>query len=188
MKILQAPFSHEELKNLRAGESVSINGHFLVARDAAHKRLFECIQNHQQLPVSLQGECVYYMGPSPANPGEVIGSAGPTTSGRMDVYTPTLLECGLRAMIGKGYRSQEVIDAIVKYEAVYFVCIGGAGALISQSIKKYEVLAYEDLGAEAIARIEVENFPCIVAIDSRGNNFYLQGQQLAKSPINRPIR
>lgn len=172
MKILQAPFDPQELKRLKAGESVLVNGNFLVARDAAHKRMYECIQAQQNLPVSLEGECIYYMGPSPAKPGEIIGAAGPTTSGRMDFYTPALLECGLKAMIGKGYRSKEVIESMIKHEAVYFVCIGGAGALIAQSIKKYEVLAYEDLGAEAIARLEVESFPCIVAIDSGGNNFY----------------
>lgn len=186
MKILQAPFSHEELKTLRAGEAIKINGNFLVARDAAHKRLFECINANESLPISLQGECIYYMGPSPAKPNEVIGSAGPTTSGRMDPYTPTLLEQGLIAMIGKGYRCEEVIQSMIKHQAVYFVCIGGAGALISQSIKKYEVLAYDDLGAEAIARIEVENFPCIVAIDSRGNNFYEQGKALAQNPTLTP--
>ncbi|MCE3047406.1 Fe-S-containing hydro-lyase [Helicobacter kayseriensis] len=176
MKILQAPFNHGELKSLRAGEHIQIKGHFLVARDAAHKRLYESIQKGEELPIDLDGECIYYMGPSPAREGEVIGSAGPTTSGRMDIYTPTLLEHGLLAMIGKGYRSDEVVKSMVKHGAVYFVCIGGAGALISQSIKKYEVLAYEDLGAEAIARIEVDYFPCIVAIDSLGNDFYKQGR------------
>ncbi|WP_420806123.1 Fe-S-containing hydro-lyase [Helicobacter pametensis] len=178
MKILQAPFDHQELIGLNAGDHIQINGSFLVARDAAHKRLYQSIQEGRELPVSLRGESVYYMGPSPAKEGEVIGSAGPTTSGRMDAYTPALLDCGLIAMIGKGYRSPEVIEAILKHQAVYFVCIGGAGALIAQSIKKYEVIAYPDLGPEAIARIEVEGFPCIVAIDSRGNNFYKQGRKL----------
>lgn len=179
MKILQAPFVSEELESLSAGESVLINGSFLVCRDAGHKRLYECIQNQKELPLSLDGECIYYMGPSPAKPNDVIGSAGPTTSGRMDFYTPALLEVGLKAMIGKGYRSQEVIESMIKNKAVYFVCIGGAGALLSQRIKSYEVLAYEDLGAEAIARVEVEEFPCIVAIDCRGNDFYKQGRMLS---------
>lgn len=176
MKTLQAPFDPRELLTLRAGESILINGNFLVCRDAGHKRLYECIQNGEQPPISLQGECIYYMGPSPAKPNEIIGSAGPTTSGRMDFYTPTLLNYGLKAMIGKGYRSKTVIESMIKNGAVYFVCIGGAGALLSERIKKYEVLAYEDLGAEAIARVEVENFPCIVAIDSEGNNVYEQNR------------
>lgn len=180
MKTLNAPFDPKKLLELRAGENVLINGNFLVCRDAGHKRLYESIKKGENPPVSLQGECIYYMGPSPAKPSEVIGSAGPTTSGRMDFYTPTLLDFGLKAMIGKGYRSDEVVESMIKNGAVYFVCIGGAGALLSQRIKKYEVLAYEDLGAEAIARIEVEDFPCIVAIDSRGNNFYKQGRMLMK--------
>lgn len=174
MKTLRAPFDREELLQLRAGESILINGSFLVCRDAGHKKLYECIIKGEQPPISLEGECIYYMGPSPARPGEIIGSAGPTTSGRMDFYTPTLLDHGLKAMIGKGYRSHDVIESMIKNGAVYFVCIGGAGALISQRIKKYEILAYEELGAEAIARVEVEKFPCIVAIDSCGNNFYEQ--------------
>lgn len=176
MKILQAPFDPHELMELGAGENILINGSFLVCRDAGHKRLYECIKKGEKLPISLDGECIYYMGPSPAKPSEVIGSAGPTTSGRMDFYTPTLLDCGLKAMIGKGYRSEAVIESMIKNNAVYFVCIGGAGALLSQRIKEYKVLAYEDLGAEAIARVRVEDFPCIVAIDCRGNNFYEQGR------------
>lgn len=180
MKVLQTPFNPQELLQLRAGENVLLNGSFLVCRDAGHKRLYECIQRGEETPISLSGECIYYMGPSPAKPNEIIGSAGPTTSGRMDFYTPTLLDCGLKAMIGKGYRSEKVVESMIKNGAVYFVCIGGAGALLSQRIKKYEVLAYEDLGAEAIARIEVENFPCIVAIDSRGNDFYKQGRMLVR--------
>lgn len=185
MKRLKAPFNHDELKSLRAGDPVMIDGSFLVARDAAHKRLYQSIQEGIQLPVSLAGECIYYMGPSPAKEGDVIGSAGPTTSGRMDSYTPSLLDRGVIATIGKGYRSSEVVQSMIRNQAVYFVCIGGAGALISQSIKKYEVLAYGDLGAEALARIEVENFPCIVAIDSQGNDFYEQGRILAQNEIVR---
>lgn len=181
MKRLKAPFNHSELISLKAGEHVLIDGSFLVARDAAHKRLFQSIQEGEELPISLAGESIYYMGPSPAKEGDVIGSAGPTTSGRMDSYTPALLDRGIIATIGKGYRSKEVIEAMVRNKAVYFVCIGGAGALISQSIKKYEVLAYGDLGAEALARIEVENFPCIVVIDSLGNDFYKQGRVLAQN-------
>lgn len=174
MKKLRVPFVKHELEELKIGDKILISGSLLVARDAAHKKMDQSLQEGLTLPVSLKGECIYYMGPSPAKEGEVIGSAGPTTSGRMDPYTPRFLQEGLYATIGKGYRSSEVIEAMLKYKAVYFVCIGGAGALISERIKSYQVLAYEELGAEALARIEVEDFPCIVAIDSQGNNLYTQ--------------
>lgn len=173
---IKAPFTKEEVAHLKAGDNVLITGQILVARDAAHKRLFEVVQNGEKPPVDLTNQTIYYMGPSPAKPGEVIGAAGPTTSGRMDKYTPLTMELGISGMIGKGYRNQAVIDAIIKHKVVYMVAIGGAGALIAQSIKKYEVLAYPELGPEAIARLEVVDFPAIVAIDSKGTNFYEIGQ------------
>lgn len=173
---LNAPFNKDEIKHLKAGDNVLITGEIIAARDAAHKRIFEAIKNNQNAPIDFKNKCIYYLGPSPAKPGAVIGAAGPTTSGRMDKYTPLMLELGISGMIGKGYRSKEVIESIIKHKAVYMVAIGGAGALISKSIKKYEVLAYEELGPEAIARLEVVDFPAIVAIDSFGNNFYEIGQ------------
>lgn len=177
---LNAPFSKEDIKDLKAGDNVLITGTIIAARDAAHKRLFETFQKGEKIPVDLLNQTIYYLGPSPAKPGEVIGAAGPTTSGRMDKYTPMMLDLGISGMIGKGYRSKDVIDAIIKHKAVYMVAIGGAGALIAKSIKKYEVLAYPELGPEAIARLEVVDFPAIVAIDSKGINFYEIGQQKYK--------
>lgn len=177
---LNAPFSKEDIKDLKAGDNVLITGTIMAARDAAHKRLFETFQKGEKIPVDLLNQTIYYLGPSPAKPGEVIGAAGPTTSGRMDKYTPMMLDLGISGMIGKGYRNKEVIDAIIKHKAVYMVAIGGAGALIAKSIKKYEVLAYPELGPEAIARLEVVDFPAIVAIDSKGTNFYEIGQQKYK--------
>lgn len=177
VKKITAPFDKEVVKSLKAGDDVLISGTILVARDAAHKRLFETYQKGEKLPVDLKNETIYYLGPTPAKPGEVIGAAGPTTSGRMDKYTPTMIELGISGMIGKGYRSAEVVEAMKKHGVVYMVAIGGAGALISESIKKYEVLAYEELGPEAVARITIENFPAIVAIDSEGNDFYEIGQE-----------
>lgn len=173
---LKAPFTKEDVADLKAGDNVLITGQILVARDAAHKRLFEVVEKGEKVPVDLKNQTIYYMGPSPAKPNEVIGAAGPTTSGRMDKYTPLMLELGISGMIGKGYRNKAVIDAIIAHKAVYMVAIGGAGALIAQSIKKYEVLAYPELGPEAIARLEVVDFPAIVAIDSKGVNFYEIGQ------------
>lgn len=169
---LKVPFDKLELAKLKAGDHVKISGTILCARDAAHKRLM----SEKILPIDLKNQTIYYLGPSPAKPGAVIGSAGPTTAGRMDKYTPKMLEFGINAMIGKGYRSKEVIDKIKEYGAVYFAAIGGAGALISKCIKSYEVIAYPDLGPEAIAKLEVEDFSLIVAIDSKGNNFYEIGQ------------
>lgn len=179
-KKITAPFSKETLRDLKAGDNVLISGTIIAARDAAHKRLFETHNKGEKIPLDLTNQAIYYLGPSPAKPGEVIGAAGPTTSGRMDKYTPLMLELGVSAMIGKGYRSKEVIEAIIKHKAVYLVAIGGAGALIAQSIKKYEVLAYPELGPEAIARLEVQDFPAIVAIDSSGANFYEIGQKQYK--------
>ncbi len=177
IKKITAPFSKEVGKSLKAGESVLISGTILVARDAAHKALTEALARGEKLPVKLAGETIYYLGPSPAKPGNAIGSAGPTTSGRMDKYTPTIIAQGISGMIGKGYRSKEVIDSMVANGVVYMVAVGGAAALISKTIKKYEVLAYPELGPEAVARITIEDFPAIVAIDTQGNNFYEMGQK-----------
>ena len=176
---LTTPLTKEKVKTLKAGDSVLISGTIIAARDAAHKVLTETLAKGEKLPVDFKEETIYYLGPSPANPSknQAVGAAGPTTSGRMDKYTPTMLEQGVSAMIGKGYRSKEVIESMKKNGAVYMVAIGGAGALISRSIKKYEVLAYEDLGPEAVARLTVEDFPAIVAIDCEGNNFYEAGQK-----------
>lgn len=175
IKHITTPLTADTVKNLRAGDVVRITGPVYTARDAAHKRMTEALAAGQPLPFDITGQVVYYVGPSPTKPGEVVGSAGPTTSGRMDKYTPTLIEKGMRGMIGKGSRSKEVIEACVKYGAVYFVAVGGAAAVISQSIKGEEMIAYEDLGPEAIRRYEVEDFPAIVCIDAEGNDFYKVG-------------
>ena len=177
IQYIQAPFDDETASNLRAGDRVCISGILLAARDAAHKRMAEALIQGKQLPVDLKGQVVYYVGPSPAKPGRAIGAAGPTTSGRMDSYTPALLAQGLKGMIGKGYRSDEVISAMKKFRVPYLAAVGGAGALISQSIKKYTVLAYPELGPEALAAMEVENFPAIVVIDCLGKNYYEKGQE-----------
>lgn len=176
VKNITAPFNKEIVKTLKAGDRVMISGTLLVARDAAHKILTESIAKNEKLPIDFTNETIYYLGPTPAKPGDAIGSAGPTTSGRMDKYTSAMIKQGISGMIGKGYRDTNVIEAMKKYCVVYMVAIGGAGALISNSIKKYEVLAYKELGPEALARITVENFPAIVAIDCEGNNFYEIGQ------------
>lgn len=173
---ISSPLTLQVVEKLRAGDQVSITGVIYSARDAAHKRLVEALERGEKPPVELAGQTVYYMGPSPAPPGQVIGSAGPTTSGRMDAYTPRLLAAGLRAMIGKGNRSPEVVEAIKKYRAVYFAAVGGAGALIAQCIKKVEVVAYEELGPEAVRRLEVENLPAIVINDIYGGNLYEEGK------------
>lgn len=175
IKHITTPLTADTVKNLRAGDVVRITGPVYTARDAAHKRMTEALAAGKPLPFDITGQVVYYVGPSPTKPGEVVGSAGPTTSGRMDKYTPTLIEKGMRGMIGKGSRSKEVINACVKYGAVYFVAVGGAAAVISQSIKGEEMIAYEDLGPEAIRRYEVEDFPAIVCIDAEGNDFYKVG-------------
>ncbi len=169
---ITVPFSKETASSLRSGDYVYLTGTIFVARDAAHKRMYEALQNHQPLPFDVNGQTIYYMGPSPAREGRPIGSAGPTTAGRMDRYTPSLLDLGLYGMIGKGKRTEEVKASIVKNGAVYFAAVGGAGALLSKCIKKSETIAYPDLGAEAILKLEVENFPVIVVIDSEGNDLY----------------
>ncbi len=171
-KKITLPIKDEDIKSLKAGDSVLLTGTIITGRDAAHKRLFELIEKGDELPVDVKGELIYYVGPAPAKPGYAVGPAGPTSSYRMDKFTPALLDLGMKGMIGKGARSQEVIDAIVRNGAVYFAAIGGAAALIAKSIKKEEILCYEDLGTEAVRRYTVEDFPCIVAIDSEGNNVY----------------
>ena len=173
---IKSPVDEETIKNLKVGDQVFITGVIYTARDTAHKRLIESLDKGDKLPLDLANQIIYYMGPSPAKPGQPIGSAGPTTSGRMDSYAPRLMAIGLKGMIGKGNRSQAVKDAIKKYKAVYFAAIGGAGALISKSIKKADVIAYEDLGAEAIRRLEVENFPVTVVNDIYGGDLYEEGK------------
>jgi fumarate hydratase subunit beta len=173
---ITSPLDANVIEKLRAGDQVSISGVIYTARDAAHKRLIEALEQGQELPFDIRGQTVYYMGPSPAKPGQVIGAAGPTTSGRMDTYAPRLIAEGLKGMIGKGARSDEVKKAIREHKAVYFAAIGGAGALISKSIKKVEVVAYDDLGAEAIRRLEVEDFPAIVVNDAHGGDLYQEGK------------
>lgn len=171
-KKIQAPISNEDAKSLRAGDYVYITGTIYTARDAAHKRMYEALEKNQQLPIEMANNIIYYMGPSPAREGRPIGSAGPTTASRMDKYAPKLLDLGLKGMIGKGKRSQAVRDAIVRNGSLYFAAIGGAGAILSKCIKKSEVIAYDDLGTEAIRKLYVEDFPVIVVIDSEGNNLY----------------
>lgn len=166
------PLTQENTNKLKAGDTVLLNGILYTARDAAHKRMKETIDRGEELPFLIKNQSIYYMGPSPARENRPIGSAGPTTAGRMDKYTPELLDMGLKGMVGKGKRSKEVKDSIIKNKAVYFAVVGGAGALLSKAIKSSEVIAYEDLGTEAIRKIEVENFPAIVVIDSMGNDLY----------------
>ena len=173
---IKSPLDAETVNGLEAGDQVFITGVIYTARDAAHKRIVETLDKGEKLPLDLANQTIYYMGPSPARPGQPIGSAGPTTSGRMDSYAPRLMAAGLKGMIGKGNRSQAVKDAMKEYKAVYFAAIGGAGALISKSIKKAEVIAYEELGAEAIRRLEVEDFPATVINDSYGGDLYEQGK------------
>jgi fumarate hydratase subunit beta len=173
---IRSPLDEETIKKLKAGDRVLITGVIYAARDAAHKRMVEALDKGERLPFDITNQTIYYMGPTPARQGQVIGSAGPTTSGRMDSYAVSLIAAGLRGMVGKGKRSQAVKDAIKKYKAVYFAAIGGAGALISKSIKKVEVIAYEDLGAEAVRRLEVENFPATVINDIYGGDLYEQGK------------
>ncbi len=171
-KYINAPFCSEDIKDLKSGDYVYITGTIYTARDAAHKRMYEALEQAQELPLAMENNVIYYMGPSPAREGRPIGSAGPTTASRMDKYAPSLLDLGLKGMIGKGKRSKEVQEAIVRNQAVYFAAVGGAGALLSKCIKKSEVIAYDDLGTEAIRKLEVEKFPVIVVIDSQGNNLY----------------
>lgn len=176
-KYLTAPVDKKSVLQLQAGDYVYLTGTIYTARDAAHKRMYESLQKGEILPLDLNNNVIYYMGPSPAREGRAIGSAGPTTSSRMDKYTPALLELGLSCMIGKGKRSQEVKDSIVKNGAVYFAAVGGAGALLSKSIIASEVIAYDDLGTEAIRKLTVKDFPIIVVIDSKGNDLYEMSAQ-----------
>ena len=173
---LTTPLTREQARNLRAGDSCLISGVIYTARDAAHKRLCQLVAEGKELPMDVENSIIYFVGPTPAKPGQAIGSAGPTTSYRMDAYSPILIEKGLTGMIGKGKRGPEVVSAMQAHGAVYFGAIGGCGALLGKCIKKAEIVAYEDLGAEAIRRLEVEDFPAIVIIDSQGNNLYETGR------------
>ena len=175
-KRITAPITKDVAKTLKTGDSVLISGVIYTARDAAHERMTRLHAQGEDYPIDLKDQVIYYAGPCPAKPGEVIGSCGPTTAGRMDAYTPELLDAGLGAMIGKGVRSTEVVDAIKRNKCVYFGAIGGAGALIAECIKKAEVIAYDDLGTEAIRRLEIEDFPAVVLMDSDGNDLYEAGQ------------
>ena len=174
-KKIQTPLTRELVKTLKAGDTCTITGTIFTARDAAHKRLCELVAQGKELPMEIKDAIIYFVGPTPAKPGQAIGSAGPTTSYRMDAYSPTLISIGQTGMIGKGKRNDEVIAAMKEHGAVYFGAIGGCGALLSKCIKSAEIVAYEDLGAEAIRRLEVENFPVVVIIDSEGNNLYETG-------------
>lgn len=177
IKYIQAPLTDEVVEELRIGDQVYISGTVYTARDAAHKRLVELLDRGEEPPFDIKGQIIFYVGPSPAKPGAVIGSAGPTTSYRMDAYTPPLLARGLKGMIGKGSRSQEVRDAMVTHKAVYFAAVGGAAALTAERIKKAEVIAYPDLGPEAIHKLEVENMPVIVVNDCYGGDLYIEGMK-----------
>lgn len=171
-KYITTPITEDVSVDLKSGDYVYITGTIYVARDAAHKRMIEALDRGEELPINIKDATIYYMGPSPAREGRAIGSAGPTTASRMDKYAPTLLDLGEKAMIGKGKRTKEVIDAIIRNKAVYFAAVGGAGALLSKCIEKSEIVCYEDLGAEAIRKLEVKDFPAIVVIDREGNNLY----------------
>lgn len=177
MKVLHTPLSREDARALRCGESCLITGTIYTARDAAHKRLCELAAKGEPLPFDIEGAIIYFVGPTPAKPGQVIGSAGPTTSYRMDAYSPALIALGQTGMIGKGKRGEAVVDAMRQYGAVYLGAIGGLGALLGKCVKKAEVIAFPDLGAEAVRRLEVENFPVVVVIDSEGNNLYELGRR-----------
>jgi fumarate hydratase subunit beta len=185
MKQLTTPLDQKQLSELNAGDMVLLNGIIYTARDAAHKRFALSLQEKKELPVDLRGQILYYTGPSPAPPGKVIGSAGPTTSSRMDKYTPAIIEAtGLGGMIGKGNRSSSVVDAIVKYGCVYFAATGGAGALLSKHITAAEVICYPELGPEAVFKLTVRDFPLITAIDSRGKNIYVEGPKTYKLDLS----
>jgi fumarate hydratase subunit beta len=172
---LKTPLTDGDVEKLKAGDKVLITGVIYTGRDAAHKRLTDLLKEGKPLPFDIKGQIIYYVGPAPAKPGHAIGSAGPTTSGRMDAYSPKLMEIGLKGMIGKGMRKKEVIEAMKKYKAVYLAATGGAGALLAKSVKKAQIVAYEDLGPEAINRLEVVDFPAIVVNDTKGNDLYQQG-------------
>ncbi len=173
---IRGPLTESDVRKLKAGDRVLISGVVFTARDAAHKRLVEALQAGQKLPFELEGQTIYYVGPCPAKPGQALGSCGPTTSGRMDPYAPVLIAKGLRGMIGKGSRQPAVVEAMKKHGAVYFAAIGGAGALAAKTVKKAEMVAYEDLGPEAIRRLEVVDFPAVVCIDAQGNDLYEAGK------------
>lgn len=173
---LHTPLTDEDVMKLKAGDIVSLNGVIYTGRDAAHKRLVECLDRNEPMPIDVKGQAIYYVGPAPAKPGKPIGSCGPTTSYRMDPYTPTMLAEGMKAMIGKGPRSKEVVDAMLEHKGVYLAAIGGAAAVIAKAVKSCEVITYEDLGAEAIHKLEVEDFICFVAIDAQGGNLYETGK------------
>ncbi len=177
---LRTPLSDQDLARLRSGDRVLLNGVIYTGRDAAHKRLFDLLKEGKDLPFDIKGQIIYYVGPTPAKPGHVLGSAGPTTSYRMDAYSPALIERGLKGMIGKGMRSEAVKEAMKKYQAVYFAATGGAGALLARRVKKAEIVAYEDLGPEAIRRLEVEDLPVIVVNDVKGNDLYIEGEKKYK--------
>ena len=179
-KIITTPLTDEVTSNLHAGDRVLISGIIYTGRDAAHKRLFEMAERGEELPLNLEGQVIYYVGPCPAKPGKAIGSAGPTTSGRMDTYTPKLMEKGLKGMIGKGLRKQSVVDSIIGHKGVYFAAIGGAGALLAEAVKEAEIVAFEELGPEAIYKLRVENFPVTVIIDSEGKDLYEIGRMQFK--------
>lgn len=179
-KIINTPLTDEVIYALNAGDRVLLNGIIYTGRDAAHKRLAKFIEKGKELPMDIKNQTIYYVGPCPAKPGQVIGSAGPTTSGRMDVYAPLLMEHGLKGMIGKGIRSKQVVDAIIKYNCAYFAAIGGAGALLAEAINEAEVIAFPELGTEAIYKLKVENFPVTVIIDSKGNDLYKLGKEKYK--------
>ncbi|WP_102026609.1 Fe-S-containing hydro-lyase [Salirhabdus sp. Marseille-P4669] len=174
-KSIRIPLEEADILSLKAGDRVLLSGTVYTARDAAHKRMYEQLQKGEALPFDLSNQAIYYVGPTPAKPGQVIGSAGPTTSSRMDTYTPALLDKGLSAMIGKGYRSKEVKQSMIKNKAIYFGAIGGSAALISRSITAVEMIAYEDLGTEAIRRLTIKDFPAIVINDAHGNDLYVEG-------------
>lgn len=177
---LKTPLSTEDVEKLEIGDKVLLSGVIYTGRDAAHKRLTDLLKEGKSLPIDVQGQIIYYVGPSPAKPGQAIGSAGPTTSYRMDAYAPQLMALGMKGMIGKGNRAPSVIEAMKKYKAVYFGATGGAGSLISKSIKKAEVVAYPELGPEAVMRLEVEDFPVVVINDTRGNDLYVEGAKKYK--------
>jgi fumarate hydratase subunit beta len=174
---LKTPLSDADVEKLKSGDKVLLNGVIYTGRDAAHKRLYDLLMEGKSLPIDVKGQVIYYVGPAPAKPGQVIGSAGPTTSGRMDAFSPKLIEMGLKGMIGKGMRKKEVVEAMKKYKAVYFAATGGAGALLAKAVKKAQIVAYDDLGPEAISRLEVEDFPVIVVNDTKGNDLYEEGMR-----------
>ena len=180
IKKVDTPLTDEIINNLKAGDRVLLSGIIYTGRDAAHKRLAELINKGEELPMDIRNQTIYYVGPCPAKPGQPIGSAGPTTSTRMDAYAPLLMDKGLKGMIGKGFRSQQVVDSIIKNNAVYFAAVGGAGALLAEAIKEAEVIAFADLGAEAIYKLRVEDFPVTVIIDNQGDDLYKDGREKYK--------